>query len=76
MKHAFDMGSGVMIYIPSFMKIGSAIQMLGEGGCTETWRGDHLSLLSYFQNKESRLKNISYLSTVGLHGKLWNELAL
>jgi hypothetical protein len=34
MKSAVEMGSGVMIYIPSFVKTGSAIQ----GGNTETQR--------------------------------------
>jgi hypothetical protein len=28
MKYAVEMGSGAMIYIPSFIKIGSAIQNL------------------------------------------------
>jgi hypothetical protein len=28
MKHTFEMGSGAMIYIPSFIKIGSGIQTL------------------------------------------------
>jgi hypothetical protein len=28
MKHAVEMSSGVMIYIPSFIKIGSGIQKL------------------------------------------------
>jgi hypothetical protein len=28
MKYAVEMGSGAMIYIPSFIKIGSAIQKL------------------------------------------------
>jgi hypothetical protein len=28
MKHAVEKGSGAMIYIPSFIKIGSGIQML------------------------------------------------
>jgi hypothetical protein len=28
MKNAFGMGSGAMIYIPSFIKIGSGIQKL------------------------------------------------
>jgi hypothetical protein len=28
MKYAVEMGSGAMIYIPSFIEIGSAIQML------------------------------------------------
>jgi hypothetical protein len=31
MKYAFKMGSGVMIYIPSFIKTGSAIQKLIRG---------------------------------------------
>jgi hypothetical protein len=32
MKHAVEMGSGAMIYIPSFIKTGSAIQKLMVGG--------------------------------------------
>jgi hypothetical protein len=28
MKHAVEMGSNVVIYIPGFVKIGSTIQML------------------------------------------------
>jgi hypothetical protein len=28
MKYAFEMGSGVLIYIPSFIKIGSTIEKL------------------------------------------------
>jgi hypothetical protein len=31
MKHAVEMGSGAMIYIPRFIKIGSGIQMLTMG---------------------------------------------
>jgi hypothetical protein len=32
MKHAVPMGSGAMIYIPSFINIGSGIQkLMGEG---------------------------------------------
>jgi hypothetical protein len=31
MKYAVEMGSGAMIYIPSFIKIGSAIQKLIRG---------------------------------------------
>jgi hypothetical protein len=53
------MGSGVITYITSFMKIGSGIQKLIEGE-SQTYRqhGDSLSLLSFFfsQNMESRLK--------------------
>jgi hypothetical protein len=36
MKYAVDMGSGAMIYIPSFIKIGSRIQKSIEGGDSET----------------------------------------
>jgi hypothetical protein len=35
MKYAVEMSSGVMIYIPSFIKIGSAFQKL-IGGYTDT----------------------------------------
>jgi hypothetical protein len=35
MKYAVEMGSGAMIYIPSFIKIGSAIQKL-IGGTTDS----------------------------------------
>jgi hypothetical protein len=40
MRYAVEMGSGVMIYIPSFIKTGSAIQKLIEGHTdTQTaWR--------------------------------------
>jgi hypothetical protein len=30
MKYAVETGSGVMVYVPSFMKIGSGIQKLME----------------------------------------------
>jgi hypothetical protein len=33
MKYAVEMGSGAMVYIPTFIKIGSTIQkFMGEGG--------------------------------------------
>jgi hypothetical protein len=35
MKYAVEMGSGVMIYIPSFIKIGSIVQEL-IGGHTDS----------------------------------------
>jgi hypothetical protein len=39
MKYAVEKGSGAMIYIPSFIKIGSDIQKLIEAGDTQTaWR--------------------------------------
>jgi hypothetical protein len=36
MKYAAEMGSGAMMYIPSFIKIGSGILTLMGGGDSET----------------------------------------
>jgi hypothetical protein len=36
MKYAVETGSGAMIYIPSFIKIGSGIQKLMGRGHTQT----------------------------------------
>jgi hypothetical protein len=58
MKYAVEMGSGAVIYIISFVKIGSGIQkLMGGGGGTQTHRqlGDGISLLLFIKNKESRL---------------------
>jgi hypothetical protein len=51
------MGSGAVIYIPSFIKISSGIQKLIRGD-TQAHRqhDDSISLLLFFQNKGSRLK--------------------
>jgi hypothetical protein len=38
MKYAVKMGSDAMIYVPSFMKIGSGIQNLIAGTCRHTDR--------------------------------------
>jgi hypothetical protein len=59
MKYTVEMDSGAMICIPSFIKIGSGIQKLMGGIHRETytdtqhWQG--ISLLSFFQNEESRI---------------------
>jgi hypothetical protein len=57
MKYSVQTGSGAIIFIPSFVDTGSAIQKLATGG-TKTYgqHGDHISLLLYFQNKQSRQK--------------------
>jgi hypothetical protein len=57
MKCAVELGSGVMIYILSFIKIGSGIQKLLRWD-TQKHRqhGDSISLILFFQNKKSRLK--------------------
>jgi hypothetical protein len=61
MKYAVEMGSGAMMYTPSLIKIGLCIQKLiggiHRGTQTDRQRGDLISLLSFFQNKESRLIN-------------------
>jgi hypothetical protein len=46
MKYAVEMGSGAMIYIPSFIKIGSGIQnLIGGDSQTHKQHGDCISLL-------------------------------
>jgi hypothetical protein len=66
MKYAVEMGSAGMIYIPSFIKTGSGIQKLmertGADSRKHRQRGDRISLLLFFQNKESRLKFRSFYS--------------
>jgi hypothetical protein len=58
MKYPVQMASSGMMYIPSFINIGSAIQKLIRGIRIQTHRqqGDLISLLLFLQNKESRLK--------------------
>jgi hypothetical protein len=63
-NYAVEMGSGAVIHVSSFIKIGSGIQKLMGGGDTQkhrhththTEQGDLISLLLFLQNKESRLK--------------------
>jgi hypothetical protein len=64
MKYIDEMGSGAIICIPIFIKTGSAIQKL-TGGDTQTHRqhGDLISLIPFFENKESR--PIRYESEIG-----------
>jgi hypothetical protein len=38
MKYAVQMDSGAMVYIPSFIKIGSGIQKLTRGETQTAWR--------------------------------------
>jgi hypothetical protein len=56
MKYAVEMGSGAMIYITRFIKIGSGIQKL-IGGYTDAqtaWRSHKPTFICL--NKENRLK--------------------
>jgi hypothetical protein len=62
MKHAVETGSVAVINMPGLLKIGSGIQKLIGGGEAQEQRlpdrqhGDHISILSFFQNKESGIK--------------------
>jgi hypothetical protein len=59
MKYAVKMGSGAMIYILSFIKIVAGIQtLIGGNSQAHRQQGDRISLLLFFQNKESRLKKV------------------
>jgi hypothetical protein len=57
MKYSVEIGLNTMIYIPSFINIGSGIQKLtGEGGFTGTQthrpHSDLISLLSFFKTRK------------------------
>jgi hypothetical protein len=68
MKCAVEMGSSALIYIPSFTKIGSAIQKLKGGGrytCRHTYSHTQTARWSHkptfiFSNKESRLSKLNF----------------
>jgi hypothetical protein len=56
MKCAIEMGSGGMLYVPRFIKIGSGIQNLLAGINIQTHsKVISLSMLLFFVNKESRI---------------------
>jgi hypothetical protein len=59
MKYAVEMCSGAMIYIPCVIKTDSGIQKLMGMGIHRQ-HGDQINLLSFFKNKESRLKLAKY----------------
>jgi hypothetical protein len=48
MKYVSEMGSGAVIYIPGFMKIGSGLQILIGEGETQRQHGDLIVLLLFF----------------------------
>jgi hypothetical protein len=56
MRYSVDIDSGVMMYIPSFIRIGSGIVKLMGGTHTNTHRqqSDFISLLSLFCKNKSR----------------------
>jgi hypothetical protein len=48
MNYTIEMGSGVMICIPSFIKIGSSVQKLIRGDSQTRRHGDLISLPFFF----------------------------
>jgi hypothetical protein len=44
-KYAFEMGSGAMIYIPSFIEIDSAVQKLIRGDTQTALRSDKFTFI-------------------------------
>jgi hypothetical protein len=57
------MSSGALINVPSFIKIGSGIQKLIRGDNRHRQQRDLISLLYFFQNKESGLIIPKYRET-------------
>jgi hypothetical protein len=48
MKYVVEMNSGVMIYIPSFIKTGSGIEkLLRSGAQTHRHHGDRISIFNF-----------------------------
>jgi hypothetical protein len=63
MKYAVEMGGVAMMYIPSFIKIGSGIKnLIGVIHRHTGWRPHKPAFI--FQNKESKLKNVSCYKTI------------
>jgi hypothetical protein len=55
--HALEMSSSSMIYVPGFVKFGSAIaKLIGTDIQGHRRHGDRISPLLLFQNKENRQK--------------------
>jgi hypothetical protein len=77
-EYAVEMSSGAMIYIPSFIKIGSGIKKLIGGihrhPSTKAQRqhGDRINLLISFENKERILNNLNKILIVTTYNLCWS----
>jgi hypothetical protein len=57
MKYVIETSSGVILHLSNFMRIGSGIKNVQEGGYTDTHTAKWSHKITfYFLNKESRLK--------------------
>jgi hypothetical protein len=62
-NYVVEMGSSAMIFVPTFIKTGSGIHKMVRGEAHR--HTDLISLFTFFQNKEIRLK-MKCMSRVGL----------
>jgi hypothetical protein len=63
MKYAVEMGSGAMIYIPSFINLGPGIhKLIEEDTQKHRQKGDLISPLLIFQNKGSGRKENNFIT--------------
>jgi hypothetical protein len=59
MKYTAEMGSGSMIYIPSFIKIGSGFQkLIGKESQTNRQHGDLTNPLLFFFKIRKKANNV------------------
>jgi hypothetical protein len=73
MKHAVEMCSVAIIYIPSFIKIISGIQKLIWGIHRHTDNTEIVYVLFLFQNKESRIKRMIFSTLeISVNSNLYN----
>jgi hypothetical protein len=63
-KHAIEMGSGAVIHVRSFIKIGLGIHICFVAGdtCTDTDSNVSLLLLYFSQNRVSKPRELSKIS--------------
>jgi hypothetical protein len=62
MKYTTEMGSGAMLYTLDLIRTDSGIRKPLEGYKANREHADHIPLLSFFHNKESRLKTLYRVS--------------
>jgi hypothetical protein len=76
MVYDVEMTPSGMVYIASFMKIGSGFQkLLGVGIHKQIYRqhGDLISLILFIHNKESRIISNKYFENVTVQVRLKND---
>jgi hypothetical protein len=59
MKHSAGISLDVMIYIPNFIKIGSGIEVVDTGGCTDIERARRSHKPAFIFSKSGKQANIN-----------------